>query len=37
MGSTLLKERILSAARAGFLPEAEREKLVAGLQRELGL
>jgi len=36
MGSTLLKERILSAARAGFLPEAEREKLVAGLQRELG-
>jgi len=30
-----LKERILAAARAGFLPEAERDKLVEELKKEL--
>ncbi len=30
-----LKERILAAARAGFLPEAEKEKLVEALKKEL--
>jgi len=30
-----LKERILAAARAGFLPEAERKKLVEELKKDL--
>jgi uncharacterized membrane protein YebE (DUF533 family) len=35
MGSTLLKEHILAAARAGFLQEAERDTLMGQLH-ELG-
>ncbi len=35
MPQLTLKERILAAARAGFLPEAEREKLVEELKKEL--
>lgn len=35
MSPMTLKERILAAARAGFLPEAEREKLVSELRKEL--
>ena len=31
-----LKERIMAAARASFLPEAERETLVEQLRKELG-
>ncbi len=30
-----LKERILAAAQAGFLPEEERQKLVDELKKEL--
>lgn len=35
MPQQILKERILAAAQAGFLPEAEREKLVNELKQEL--
>ncbi len=35
MSKLMLKERILAAARAGFLSEAEREKLVNELKKEL--
>ena len=35
MPQQMLKERILAAAQAGFLPEAEREKLVNELKQEL--
>jgi adenosine deaminase len=35
MSPMTLKERILAAARAGFLSEAEREKLVSELRKEL--
>ena len=33
----VLKERILAAGRAAFLPEVEKEALVASLRRELGI
>jgi adenosine deaminase len=33
----VLKERVLAAARASFLPEGEREELVGQLEKELGL
>ena len=33
----LLKERVLAAARASFLPEGEREELVGQLEKELGV
>lgn len=35
MGQLTLKERILAAGRAGFLPEADREKLLAELNNQL--
>ncbi len=35
MPRLMLKDRILAAARAGFLPEAEREKLIGELRKEL--
>ena len=35
MPQTILKERIVGAAEAGFLPDAEKEKLVAQLKQDL--
>ena len=35
MPQQVLKQRILVAAQAGFLPEAERDKLVNELRKEL--
>ncbi|MEP7134148.1 MAG: adenosine deaminase [Chloroflexota bacterium] len=35
MPQTVLKERIVAAAQAGFLPDAEKEKLVAQLKQDL--
>ncbi len=37
MKHKILKERILAAAQASFLPEAERDKLMGQLRKELGL
>jgi len=37
MPQSILKQRILAAARAGFLPEAEEEKLVKRLEKDLKL
>ncbi|HEX7620270.1 MAG TPA: adenosine deaminase, partial [Anaerolineales bacterium] len=37
MGQNTLKQRILAAARASFLPEAERELLVAQLRKEMNI
>ena len=35
MTRQMLKERVLAAAQAAFLPEAEKVKLVANLKKEL--
>ncbi len=37
MEQTIIKERILAAAQAGFLPEAERDILMEQLRKELGM
>ncbi len=37
MDQKILKERILAAAQASFLPEAERDKLMGQLRKELGV
>ena len=37
MDRKILKERILAAAQASFLPEAERDKLMGQLRKELGV
>jgi adenosine deaminase len=37
MGQNTLNQRILAAARASFLPEAERELLVAQLRKEMNI
>ncbi len=37
MSKTVLKERILAAAQASFLPETEREALVSKLRQELDI
>jgi len=37
MPQSTLKERIIAAAKAGFLPEAEEEKLVKQLEKDLKL
>ena len=37
MEHKILKERILTAAQASFLPEAERDRLVEQLQKELSI
>jgi adenosine deaminase len=37
MPQQVLKERILATARASFLPDDEREKLVAVVKKELEL
>ena len=34
---TQLKQRILAAGKAAFLPDGERARLVAGLKKELKL
>jgi adenosine deaminase len=36
LSKTILKERILAAAQAAFLPEAEKKKIVSALKKELG-
>lgn len=37
MEHKLLKEGILAATQAGFLPEAERDKLMEGIQKEFSI
>jgi hypothetical protein len=33
----VLKQRVLAAAKASFLPQGERDELVGQLEKELGL
>jgi hypothetical protein len=35
MPQTILKERVVAAAQAGFLPASEKEKLVKQLRKDL--